>query len=72
MERIEYINTEKPEHERETRLRHIVYVPEELVPVGLSKAGEAANKSKKLLAYLHTHVPDCKWNGTEIIFPPKP
>ena len=139
MKRIEYINKKKPEHERKTRLRHIVYVPNSLVPDELQKAWAARDKAwaacqkasaaygkawaacgkawaardkasaaygkawaayqkawaacdkawaaygkawaayqkawaayendKNVLAYLHKHVENCKWNGKEIVFP---
>ena len=38
MERIEYINKQKPEHERAIRLRHIVFFPENLWGEKLQKA----------------------------------
>ena len=46
MERIEYIIKEKPEEEREIRLRHIMYVPDSLIPVKLRKALAASYKAR--------------------------
>jgi len=34
------------------------------------KARAACDKNKTLLKYLHKNVPDCKWNGKEIVFTP--
>jgi len=78
MERIKYINEQKPEDERAIRLRHIVFFPEELMGEKLQKADAELQKAyaelqkayaDKILTYLKQHVKDCKWNGTTLVFP---
>jgi len=74
---IAYINGQKPQHERAIRLRHIVYVPSVMFSAkwraahAKRRAADAelgAAYADKLLPYLQKHVPDCKWNGKEIMF----
>ena len=71
MERVEYIKSNKAAHEIPVRLRHIVFVPQ---PKALRKADADWQKAyaDKLLAYLHKHVKDCKWDGKEIVFKDAP
>ena len=82
-ERIRYINSNKPKHEQAIRLRHIVYIPDSMIPEVLRKArseyykasseydkasSEYDNNNTTVLAYLHLHVSDCKWNGKTLVF----
>jgi hypothetical protein len=45
-ERIEYIRTSKPLHERDIRLQHIVYIPQHMLPEKLQKAYAEYKKAK--------------------------
>ena len=78
MERIKYINEQKPKHERAIRLRHIVFFPQKLWGKKCQKAYAERRKADaerrkadadKILAYLKKHVKDCKWNGSTLVFP---
>jgi len=77
MERVGHIKGDKAESERPVRLRHIVYVPIKMIPKTVRKAYAKWEKAyakwekadaDKLLAYLHKHVKDCRWNGKELVF----
>ena len=81
MERVKYIEERKDANERPIRLRHIVYLPVEMIPKTLQKAYAEWQKADterqkadadKLLAYLHEHIEDCKWDGKELVFEDKP
>ena len=60
MERVEYINLEKPEHERAIRLDHIVYVPSSMVPEAVREAD-----AKRREADAKWREADAKWREAD-------
>ena len=70
MERVKYIKSNKAAHEIPIRLRHIVFVPKKMWSEEMKDAYAKWRDAyaKRLIAYLHKHVKDCKWNGWEIVF----
>ena len=77
MERVVFIKRAKAPHEIPIRLRHIVFVPKKMQPKyvrdAYAKWQDAYAKwqdadKEQLLAYLHKHVKDCKWDGKHLRF----
>ena len=63
MERVEYVKTRKPAREIATRLHNMIYLG------GCEIVAKIAPLVAEILIYIRSHIPDCAWNGTELIFP---
>ena len=65
MERVDYINRNKPKSEINTRLRHIVYLG------GRGDDYEAKRKPlyDEIIAYIRPMIQDFAWDGKQLRFP---
>ena len=54
-ERVHYVRNYKPKVEQAIRLWNMIYLDVHLKPL--------------ILAYIHKHIPDCPWDGIELVFP---
>mgnify|MGYP003395992170 CR=1 FL=1 len=76
MERVAYINREKPKREIWIRLHNIMYLDPAVCPA-ITKCAtlDADYKTKRapldaeILAYIKTKIPDCAWDGQTLVFP---
>src|SRR3990167_3180043 len=76
-ERVDYINKEKPEHERKTRIKLFAMLTQEQIAMlpkeydeARQKYNEASQKYKPQLEEIHKKICGCKeWDGTELVFP---
>lgn len=69
-ERLEFIASNKPKHERATRNRCIVYVPEALLPAPFIEAERVYSEARRvhfdqLLSIALALVPDAPWSQME-------
>mgnify|MGYP003393028010 CR=1 FL=1 len=75
MERVEYVKREKPEHEIAIRLHNMIYLGSCPTAAKRDTLYAALTQAKRdtldaeIIAYIRERIPDCAWNGTELIFP---
>ena len=89
-ERLDYIDREKPEHERHIRRWNMLYLPfvddawmenylakcdaldadyeAKRAPLDADYEAKRAPLDADILAYIKTHIPDCSWDGKELVF----
>ena len=65
LERVAYVRDRKPQREIATRLHNMIYIGE----VGAAYDAAAKPARDAVLAYIKTHIPDCAWDGRELVFP---
>ena len=65
MERVAYVKREKPPNEVAIRLHNMMYLGE----IFADYYAKRATLYAEILAYIRTHIPDCAWNGKELVFP---
>ena len=80
MERVAYVKREKPGHEIQTRLHNMIYLPfmtdeldadyeAKLAPLYADYEAKLASLYVDILTFVRQHIPDCAWNGRELVFP---
>jgi hypothetical protein len=87
IERVGYVQNNKPEGEIAIRLWNMIYLDPAAVPAVAKCAplnddyeakcaplnddyeAKCAPLDAEILAYIKKHIPDCAWNGTELVFP---
>ena len=63
MERVAYVKANKPANEVAIRLHNMIYLGD------CPAAHRRAPLYAEIVAYIKTHIPDCAWNGKELVFP---
>ena len=83
MERVDYVKKHKPKHEVDIRLHNMIYLGNNVTQLVTMIARYNANiavlyadyEAKRgelraeVLEYIKLHIPDCTWNGKELVFP---
>ena len=76
MERVQYVKKEKPAHEIEIRLHNMIYLDPtacpavaKCAPLDVDYLAKLAPLDAEILTYIRTHIPDCTWDGTQLVFP---
>jgi len=74
-DRIAYVRRRKNPHEIAIRLYNMIYLGDcqavaKLAPLDAEYFAKHAPLDAEILAYIKRHIPDCDWNGTELVFPP--
>ena len=73
-ERIAYVRHEKPAREIDIRLRNMIYLGALSECWAKRDALDAYYRAKRapldaeILSYIKSHIPDCAWNGSELVF----
>ena len=84
MERVSYVKEHKSRHEVEIRLHNMIYLGNcpaaakrdsldadyeaKCAPLNADYQAKCAPLDAEILAYIKTHIPDCVWNGHELVF----
>jgi hypothetical protein len=68
-ERVDYIKREKPKNEVATRLHNLLYLPFMTDALYADYKAKLATLDADILAFIRQHIPDCAWNGQELVFP---
>ena len=74
MERVAYVKSWKPTHEIAIRLHNMIWLggceaEAKITVLDADYEAKRAPLDAEILAYIKTHIPDCAWNGTELVFP---
>ena len=80
MERVVFVKQEKPDHEIPIRLHNMIYLPfmtgaldadyqAKRAPLYADYQAKRAALYADILAFIKQHIPDCAWNGRELVFP---
>ena len=68
MERVDYVKREKADHEVPIRLHNMIYLPFMTDELSADYQAKLAPLSADILAFIRQHIPDCAWNGHELVF----
>lgn len=73
MERVDYVKREKPKNEIAIRLHNMIYLggcdaAAKCDPLDAEYRAKRTTLDAEILAYIKQHIPDCAWNGKELVF----
>src|SRR3990167_10564902 len=67
MERVAYVKREKPSYEIPTRLHNMIYLPFMTDALYADYMAKNAALDADILSFVRQHIPDCAWNGRELV-----
>ena len=73
MERVEYVQSRKPANEIAVRLHNMIYVGDcpavaEICAIGDDQRRAIARAQADIFAWVRGHIPDCAWDGEQLVF----